>query len=161
MTTTPAVDTLSRPLATPAEAVTAPTRRWLTVECIDSEWGFSALRPQWNELLRASAANGPFLTWEWLHTWWRHLHAGGSLRLVVVRAGHELVAVAPLTLRPRQFGVFNRLDFLGTGHAGSDYLDLIVRHGHDAGRRCGSIVLPPVPPAPGWLRASPPGGGPR
>ena len=115
----PAVDLAPRPLAS------GPLR----VECVADNWGFTALRPQWNELLRASRANGPFLTWEWLHSWWRHEHAGASLRIIAVRAGHELVALAPLMLTARQFGLFNRLDFLGTGHAGSDYLDVIVREG--------------------------------
>src|SRR5688572_21786226 len=103
----------------------------LRVECVNDHWGFTALRPHWNELLRASTANGPFLTWEWLHAWWRHLSAGGQLRIIVVRAGQELVAVAPLTVSDGHFGLFQRLDFLGNGHAGSDYLDFIVRAGRE------------------------------
>ena len=34
----------------------------LTIECIDSSWGFTALRPEWNALLRDSASDCPFLT---------------------------------------------------------------------------------------------------
>ena len=45
----------------------------VAIECVDDRWGFTALRPEWNELLRASGADCPFLTWEWLHSWWRHL----------------------------------------------------------------------------------------
>ena len=67
----------------------------LTVECIDSSWGFTALRPEWNALLRASASDCPFLTWEWLHTWWTHLGGSSRLRIAAVRAGQELVALAP------------------------------------------------------------------
>jgi CelD/BcsL family acetyltransferase involved in cellulose biosynthesis len=42
------------------------------------------------------------------------------------------VAIAPLRLAVPRFRVFRRLEFLGTGEAGSDYLDLIVRRGHEA-----------------------------
>jgi CelD/BcsL family acetyltransferase involved in cellulose biosynthesis len=102
------------------------------VECIDDAWRFTALRPRWNELLRASDADNPFLTWEWLHTWWTHLGGTDRLRLIVVRAGDQLVAIAPLRLAGRPRAWFPRLEFLGTGHAGSDYLDLIVRRGREA-----------------------------
>ena len=58
----------------------------LTIECIDSSWGFTALRPEWNALLRDSASDCPFLTWEWLHTWWTHLSGSSRLRIDTCRA---------------------------------------------------------------------------
>jgi CelD/BcsL family acetyltransferase involved in cellulose biosynthesis len=53
------------------------------------------------------------------------------LRLIVVRSGETLIAIAPLRLVTSPLYWFSRLEFLGTGDAGSDYLDLIVRHGHE------------------------------
>ena len=103
----------------------------IRVECIDTSWGFTALRPQWNELLRASAADGPFLTWEWLHSWWTHLHGDAALKVVAVRDGDDLIALAPLMIMPSAVPWFSRLEFLGSGHAGSDYLDVIVRTGRE------------------------------
>jgi CelD/BcsL family acetyltransferase involved in cellulose biosynthesis len=103
----------------------------IRVECVDSAWGLTTLRPQWNALLRASAANGPFLTWEWLHAWWTHLGAAASLKIIAVREGSELIGVAPFRVEPHMVPWFSRLRFLGTGHAGSDYLDLIVRSGRE------------------------------
>jgi len=103
----------------------------LSVECIDTLWGLTALRPQWNELLRESASDGLFLTWEWLHAWWTHLHGAAVLRLVTVRDGTDLIAIAPLMITPGVGPWFTRIEFLGTGHAGSDYLDLIVRTGRE------------------------------
>lgn len=127
---TPDISALARP-RTFADPHTAPRlTRSVTVDCVESESQFSALRPQWDALLLESRANAPFLTWEWLTPWWRHLRGNAALRLVVVRAGHELVAVAPLMLR-RQFGVLDRHDFLGIGDAGSDYLDVIARQGRE------------------------------
>jgi CelD/BcsL family acetyltransferase involved in cellulose biosynthesis len=95
---------------------------------VDSAWGFSALRPEWNSLLRSSGSASPFLTWEWLHTWWRHLSGSSQLRILAVRAGAELVAVAPFRVT-KGTAYLPVLDMLGTGDAGSDYLDVIVRRG--------------------------------
>ena len=103
----------------------------ITTECVEDSWGFTALRPRWNELLRASDSDNPFLTWEWLHTWWVHLRGSSELRLIVVRSGDELIAIAPLRLVNGPLPFLSRLEFLGTGEAGSDYLDLIVRRGRE------------------------------
>jgi CelD/BcsL family acetyltransferase involved in cellulose biosynthesis len=103
----------------------------MAVECVDDAATFAAMRGEWNRLLRASAADNPFLTWEWLHTWWQHLGESSGLRLIVVRSGDQLVAVAPLRLVNSALYWFARLEFLGTGHAGSDYLDVIVRREHE------------------------------
>lgn len=101
------------------------------VDVIDDFGRFGELAPQWNDLLQDSAADCPFLTAEWLGAWWRHLSDARSLRLVTVGNGSGLIAIAPLMVAGGPLGIFSRLEFLGTGHAGSDYLDLIVRRGHE------------------------------
>jgi CelD/BcsL family acetyltransferase involved in cellulose biosynthesis len=103
----------------------------VTVQEVEDATTFAALRPHWNELLRASVSDNPFLTWEWQHTWWNHLRESSALRLIVVRSGDELIAIAPLRLLTNRRSWFSRLEFLGTGYAGSDYLDLIVRRGRE------------------------------
>ncbi len=108
-----------------------PASDTLSVQCVQDSWGFTALRPKWNELLRASDADNPFLTWDWLHTWWVHVGGSAGLHLLVVRDGEELVAIAPMRRVTSPLSWFARLEFLGTGLAGSDYLDLIVRRGHE------------------------------
>ena len=120
---TPLTQAVRSPHAMPAHSI--------RVETIDTAWGLTTLRPQWNALLRASAADGPFLTWEWLHAWWAKLAGASSLRVVVVRDGDELIAIAPFRVAPHAVPWFSRVEFLGTGHAGSDYLDLIVRSGRE------------------------------
>lgn len=102
----------------------------LRAEIIDDLAAFTALRTRWNELLPASEANCPFLTWEWLHAWWTHLHGASRLRLVTAYAGDELIAIAPLRTSRSHLGLFPQLEFLGTGYAGSDYLDIIARSDH-------------------------------
>ena len=103
----------------------------LSVKVVDDVQGFTALEGEWRELLQSSSSDNPFLTWEWLHAWWAHFGRPRALRLIVVRSGHQLVAIAPLRLAVSRFRLFQRLEFLGTGEAGSDYLDLIVRRGHE------------------------------
>lgn len=112
--------------ATPVAIDALP--RETRADVVDSVWGFTALRPEWNSLLRASASASPFLTWEWLHTWWQHLGGSSQLRMLAVRADSELVAVAPFRLSTGTAHLPS-LAMLGTGEAGSDYLDMIIRRG--------------------------------
>jgi CelD/BcsL family acetyltransferase involved in cellulose biosynthesis len=105
----------------------------VAIEYIRDRSGFDDLREEWTELLRESAADSLFLTWEWLRTWWQHLSGGRRLFIVAVRREGRLLAIAPLANRP---GAFTRLlpilEFLGVGTVGSDYLDIIVRRGSEA-----------------------------
>jgi CelD/BcsL family acetyltransferase involved in cellulose biosynthesis len=97
---------------------------------IDSAWHFTELRSGWDALVHSSEAATPFLTWDWLHPWWTHLRESSALRLLRVDAGNRLVAIAPFRLTT---GVARLpcLDLLGTGEAGSDYLDVITRCGFE------------------------------
>jgi len=106
----------------------------LTVERIDDCSRFAELKPEWSNLLESSTSECLFLTWEWLYTWWKHLGKGRRASILVVRCGGTLAALAPFCVRlpslsrPRLFSV---QEFLGSGNAGSDYLDFIVRRGFE------------------------------
>src|SRR5262245_37133039 len=103
----------------------------VTVRLIDDAPAFVAFRVRWNDLLRSSRSDNPFLTWEWQHAWWTQFGDPHHLRLIVVERGDTVLAIAPLHLVASPLYWFSRLEFLGTGEAGSDYLDLIVRQGHE------------------------------
>jgi len=90
--------------------------------------GFAALREEWNSLLRDSASDTLFLTWEWQNTWWKHL-GKGELYLVTVRDGGHLSGIAPLYLIPTDDGL-NELSIVGCRDV-SDYLNLIAANGHE------------------------------
>jgi CelD/BcsL family acetyltransferase involved in cellulose biosynthesis len=102
--------------------------RELTVEVIENEAAFMALRDEWRALLSSSSSDCLFLTWEWLHTWWKHLGHDKPLFIVTVRAGEQLIAIAPLTITRAWVGPVTvpMLEFAGSGMVGSDYLDFIV-----------------------------------
>ena len=97
---------------------------------IDSTWRFTELRSAWDSLLQSSAAASPFLAWEWLHPWWTHLSGSSTLRMLKVDAGNRPIAIAPFQLT-RSVARLPCLDLLGTGEAGSDYLDVITRSGFE------------------------------
>jgi CelD/BcsL family acetyltransferase involved in cellulose biosynthesis len=103
----------------------------VTIELIDSAGRFAALRVEWSELLAASSAESPFLTWEWLNAWWTHVGAPRRLAIVAVREGDQLIALAPLCASRGRLPFLWRWEFMGTGFAGSDYLDAIVRRGRE------------------------------
>src|SRR5438309_6005552 len=105
-----------------------------TLETIADATGFQELRDEWDELLCSSSSNSFFLTWEWLYPWWKHLSGDRMLRIVTVRSGGKLVAIAPLASRPRRLArmvPFRSLEFLGSDRVCSDYLDLIIKRGRE------------------------------
>jgi CelD/BcsL family acetyltransferase involved in cellulose biosynthesis len=107
----------------------------IVVDTIDDVAHFAALRQEWNELVGASASNCVFLTWEWLYTWWKHLASGRRLCILAVRAGDRLTALLPLALKRSELQgpiLFETAEFLGTGTVGSDYLDVVIRRGHES-----------------------------
>jgi len=118
------------PIARVATSLTA-AQSVTRIQRIQDLSGFAALRRHWDGLLAASGANNPFLTFEWLNAWWANLGGNARLQTIAVWSDNELIAIAPL-MSTRSPGWFTRLEFLGSGHAGSDYLDLIVRRGRES-----------------------------
>ena len=110
------------------------SQAFLSVETIETVAGFAALRDEWNRLLESSDSNCLYLTWEWLYTWWKHLAGNRKLSVIAIRNSRKLEALAPLCRMPFDLSrgrPFSALEFLGSGHVGSDYLDVIVRRGAD------------------------------
>jgi CelD/BcsL family acetyltransferase involved in cellulose biosynthesis len=117
---------------------------------------FALMREEWNELLASSGADCLFLSWEWLSAWWKSLGEDRRLSIMTVRTGlapaispareggveltnrlrtgPRLIAIAPLCLDSKastQGRFLPEAAFLGSGFAGSDYLDIIVRAGYE------------------------------
>jgi CelD/BcsL family acetyltransferase involved in cellulose biosynthesis len=95
---------------------------------------FEQLRPEWNILLHSSAADTPFLTYEWQKTWSDCLcSCEGELHLLTVRNNGALLGIAPLFVvtQPDQAGRPRRLLRLIGSVDASDYLDLIAARGRE------------------------------
>ena len=83
---------------------------------------FDSMRADWHDLLARSQA-GVFQSWEWLHSWWRHL-GSGDLWLLAMRRQGRLIGLAPL-FRSRYLGLpLRRLRLIGAG--ASDRLGFIL-----------------------------------
>lgn len=97
--------------------------------------GFAALRPAWQGLLERARIASVFLSWEWLHAWWRHYGEGHALRLLVARAGEQVVGILPVYLeRSRVLRIVpvRTLRFVGTGGDTSpDDLDALLDPAHE------------------------------
>jgi CelD/BcsL family acetyltransferase involved in cellulose biosynthesis len=92
------------------------------------------LRSEWNALLRNSAADTPFLTYEWQKTWSDCLcSCVGEMHLLSVRDGGALLGIAPLFVlsEPDEDGRLRRLLRLIGSVDASDYLDLIAARGRE------------------------------
>jgi len=113
-------------------AKTMADRSIFSVEKIDDSSRFAELKLEWADLVESSTSQCLFLTWEWLHTWWKHLAGERRLSILAVRCGSQLTALAPFGVLPPSLArrrLFPVQEFLGSGNAGSDYLDFIVRTG--------------------------------
>ncbi|MEU8650245.1 GNAT family N-acetyltransferase [Streptomyces sp. NPDC048737] len=90
-------------------------------EVVTDERDFAALAPAWARLYRRCATATPFQSHPWLHSWWLSYGGRGRLRLLVVRSGDDLLAVAPLMAVRRPLPALVPL-----GGAISDYGDVLV-----------------------------------
>ena len=96
----------------------------MRVELIDKLDDFLKLKEFWNDLLRKSNSNFPFLTFEWLLSWWKSFGEDKQLFVLIVNEtiDESSRGIAPLML-VKSAG-FRIIEFIGTGL--SDYLDFII-----------------------------------
>jgi CelD/BcsL family acetyltransferase involved in cellulose biosynthesis len=118
----------------PATGYSRPDRldRDMVVDLVNQVDRFADLQAEWIDLLGHSSANNPFLSWEWLHAWWVHLAGTRRLQILTARSDDgRLIGIAPLCASRGRWSWLSQLEFLATGWAGSDYMDLIVRRGFE------------------------------
>jgi CelD/BcsL family acetyltransferase involved in cellulose biosynthesis len=85
---------------------------------------------EWNNLLKESIQDTPFLRYEYQNTWWEHKGGGEWLRqdakllLITARENNQLIGIAPLFIAEYE----NEQAILLNGSIEiSDYLDVIVK----------------------------------
>lgn len=98
------------------------------VRIMDEE-DFYCLENSWNRLLKNSSNNNPFLTWDWLYTWWSFYKKGKELCILLIKEKGEILGIAPLYLCVKRImGVpINFLRIMGDEEVCSEYLDIIVK----------------------------------
>ena len=100
-------------------------QRWEEVE--------QKLSAQWNSLLKQSASDTFFLTWEWIAPWWNAYGTGKTPFVLAAWENDRLVGLAPLmTETVRKAGrKWKYLRFIGDGSHDSDYLDCFAQRGKE------------------------------
>lgn len=90
----------------------------LLVDVVRDPSTFIAMRDEWDALVERARIDHPFLTHDWVRTFWECFGDGKELHVLTVRAGDRLVALAPLVrTRTRMYGVpVSRLEFLANAH---------------------------------------------
>jgi len=90
----------------------------LQVETIADWQGLLDLQPAWDALLEESGVDHPFLTHEWVKTWWECFGSGHDLHVLVVKDGGSTIAIAPLMRSAGRFyGLrVRRLEIIGNDH---------------------------------------------
>jgi CelD/BcsL family acetyltransferase involved in cellulose biosynthesis len=88
----------------------------LSIQTVDSLAGLRVLEPEWRDLWHRDPAATPFHGPDWLVPWTQYLWGGGRLRVLAVRDGSALIAVAPFFLWGYgRHPEIIRVSFLGSG----------------------------------------------
>jgi CelD/BcsL family acetyltransferase involved in cellulose biosynthesis len=120
----------------------------MQLELYHSTAGFDVLKPDWNRLLRASAGNTVFSTWEWQTVWWRHFGAGEPW-IVSARADDgQLAAIFPCFCAVNVAGE-RQMQLIGCADL-ADYLDLIIAKGREPEGLTAFLGAVSSPAAPAW-----------
>ncbi|MFH0876169.1 MAG: GNAT family N-acetyltransferase [archaeon] len=103
------------------------------IQPIDSNEEFNSLSGRWEKLLDESTASNIFLTYDWLYTWYKHFGNDKKLFILTCYDNDELVGIAPLVIsKVKLVFKLRMLEFMGGEEACSEYLDFIVKKGHEA-----------------------------
>lgn len=90
----------------------------IRVEVVSGYQAFLDLKPEWDRLAAAADLDHPFLEHDWIRTWWECCAGNSTLNVLVLQAGGEVIAIAPLILtRVRMWGIpLRRLGFFYNDH---------------------------------------------
>jgi CelD/BcsL family acetyltransferase involved in cellulose biosynthesis len=98
-----------------------------SVETIEDLAAAEALAPAWDEL--AVGCSLPLCAPGWMLAWWKHIAPRGSgLRILAVRNGPQLLAIAPWFVQRDARG---RVDLRFLGAEMSDRVDILCQPGHE------------------------------
>src|ERR1022692_2078954 len=70
----------------------------LRVETIADFDSFVDAKPAWDRLVEKANVGHPFLTHDWIRTWWECFGGERELKILMVRRDGELVGIAPLMI---------------------------------------------------------------
>jgi len=68
------------------------------LELIQDENKFYSMRSDWNRLLEEGGVSNPYLTHEWLSSWWKAYKDDKKLNIIVFRKQDKIIGAIPLVL---------------------------------------------------------------
>jgi CelD/BcsL family acetyltransferase involved in cellulose biosynthesis len=68
------------------------------LELIQDENQFYSMRDEWNGLLEESGIDNPYLTHEWLTSWWKAYKDNNTLNIIVFKSQGQIIGAIPLVL---------------------------------------------------------------
>jgi len=94
----------------------------------------------WNQLLSQSFDNNPFLTYEWLTSWWKHFGKGRELKLFTSESHGAVSLVVPVMYsKCKVFGSRRRkVEFVASGD--SDYQCFLVTNFQNAAKNVNQLI---------------------
>lgn len=103
----------------------------LRVEVIRDQAALLAMGHEWDALVERAGIDHPFLRHDWVCSWWECFGSGKELYVVAVRAGEQLIGLAPLMrTRSRMYGLpVRRLELIANDH--TPRFDLVIADGAD------------------------------
>src|SRR3989442_3072916 len=107
----------------PEARVDAPLLRVTEVSDFRS---FLDLEPVWDSLVQRAGICHPFLTHTWVRTWWECFGGANELRILAVKEGDEIIALAPLMRGPGQVYGLNVLKVRSLSNDHSPRFDFIL-----------------------------------
>ena len=89
-----------------------------TIETITTSDALAKLAPVWEQLVTRSGATHPFVTHEWMQSWWEAFGSQSEMFILLVLAEGEPIAIAPLMRRSeRLYGSrCQSLSFMANDH---------------------------------------------
>jgi CelD/BcsL family acetyltransferase involved in cellulose biosynthesis len=114
-----AVERIPRRVPVPGASAATHAASSTTTEIVSDYGRFLELEVEWNDAVDRGGVTHPFLCHEWFRTWWDCFGGGRrSLHVVVVRAGGQVTAIAPLMCEQTQtYGLpIRKIDLLHNDH---------------------------------------------
>lgn len=99
---------------------------------------FESYQEDWKNLLDGLPSDSPFLTFEWLSTWWKHFHQDKKLMGMVFKDETQTTGIIPFMSyrETMKFYPLRKISFVGRGN--SDRADLII--GKDKGKVVDALI---------------------
>ena len=104
----------------------------LQIQVISDHNALAAAGPLWDRLVDQAAIDHPFLSHDWILSWWESFGKGKKLNILLVTDGDEVIGIAPLMIsQESMYGVpVRELGFLYNDH--TPRFDFIVTRDHAA-----------------------------